>query len=227
MSRIIAIGDIHGCDAALEALIDAIKPRKRDMLIPLGDFIDRGPQSAAVVERLINLMSKCKLIPLIGNHEIMMFSAFHSAHEHKFWLNHGGAATLASYGGSLQNVPQHHLSFLGHCLRFAETEHHFFVHARYLPHLPLPHQPDECIFWQHIYDDIPAKHQSNKIAIVGHTPQMSGEIRNLGHIWMIDTNCYGGQWLSAIDVESRIVWQSDERGRVREIGLPAMEKFGR
>lgn len=220
MSRIIAIGDIHGCDIALATLIEAIKPRKRDMLIPLGDFIDRGPQSAQVVERLIELMPKCKMVPLIGNHEIMMFSAMNSQREHQFWLSHGGAATIASYGGSLSNVPQHHLAFLGHCLRFAETENHFFLHARYEPHLPLAHQPDDSVFWQHIYDDVPPPHHSGKIAVVGHTPQADGMIRNLGHILMIDTNCYGGQWLTAVDVDARTYWQTDQAGRLRTGPLP-------
>ena len=75
MSRTIAIGDIHGCAIALQRLIDEIKPTSNDIIIGMGDYVDRGMNSAGVLEILINLVSTCRFIPLIGNHELMMYKA--------------------------------------------------------------------------------------------------------------------------------------------------------
>ena len=73
--RTIAIGDIHGCSAALDALLEAIRPRPEDCIVTLGDYINRGPDSRGVIERLIELKDRCRLVPLLGNHEEMLFEA--------------------------------------------------------------------------------------------------------------------------------------------------------
>ena len=62
--RTIAIGDIHGCSAALDALLYAIQPRREDCIVTLGDYINRGPDSRGVIERLIELKDRCRLVPL-------------------------------------------------------------------------------------------------------------------------------------------------------------------
>ena len=216
MSRTIAIGDIHGCSIALERLLDSIKPVREDTVITLGDYVDRGMNSARVLEVLIDLVASCHLIPLIGNHEIMMFKGLQNGGQDlEFWMSHGGQSTVASYGGRLQGIPQDHLTFLSHCLRFHETETHFFLHACYDPELPLEQQPDEMIFWQHILQYPPPQHRNGKTAIVGHTPQSDGEVLDFGHLTVIDTFCYGDQWLTAMDVESGMIWQANERGDIR------------
>jgi serine/threonine protein phosphatase 1 len=58
-------------------------------------------------------------------------------------------------------------------------------------------------------------HRSGKVTVVGHTPQKSGEVLDLGHLLCIDTNCVRGGWLTAIEMESRTVWQVDAAGRMR------------
>src|SRR4051812_9682650 len=70
-SRTIAIGDIHGCDAALAALVAAIAPQPNDTLVVLGDFVDRGPNTRGVIDQLIELSQRCRLVTLLGNHEEM------------------------------------------------------------------------------------------------------------------------------------------------------------
>lgn len=213
--RLIAIGDIHGCHTALEAILDAIKIRPSDTVVTLGDYVDRGPHSAAVLETLSNLVSKCHLVPLIGNHEIMMVKALESRRSHEFWLQSGGDATLASYGGKLTSIPQHHLVFLNHCVRFFETDRHFFVHACYDPELPFANQPEELLFWTHIFDVPPGPHCSGKRAIVGHTPQFDFEIHDFGHVAILDTCCVGGGWLTALECNSGEIWQTNEAGTLR------------
>lgn len=73
--RHLAIGDIHGCSRALDALLAVVKPRPDDLLITLGDYVNRGPDSRGVVERLVSLHRAGHLIALTGNHEQMMLEA--------------------------------------------------------------------------------------------------------------------------------------------------------
>ena len=107
---------------------------------------------------------------------------------------------------------------------YYETEHFFFVHANYDADLPLAEQKDEVIFWQHIREFPPGLHVSGKTAVVGHTPQMEGEIRDLGHVKIIDTFCYGDQWLTALDVNSGMIWQANNLGELRTDQLKAQEE---
>jgi serine/threonine protein phosphatase 1 len=221
--RIIAIGDIHGCATALARLLIAIQPEHEDVIVTLGDYIDRGPDSRRVLEQLIALRSGCRLVPLLGNHEEMLLAAIAGASPYG-WISCGGAATLDSYGfaGDWQAIPQTHLDFLESCRWHYEIATHFFVHANYLPDLPLDRQPLEVMRWQTLHRSLPKPHFSGKIAVVGHTPQQNGEIFRSQHLWCIDTYCYGGGWLTALDVESGQTWQTNERGELREKHSPAM-----
>ena len=72
MPRTIAIGDIHGCDLALEAILNAIGPTAEDVIITLGDVVDRGANSRRVVELLLDLAQRCQHVGIMGNHEEMM-----------------------------------------------------------------------------------------------------------------------------------------------------------
>ena len=73
MSRTIAIGDIHGCATALDRLLVEIQPTQEDTVIGIGDYVDRGMNSAGTLDILISLVGKTKFVPLIGNHELMMY----------------------------------------------------------------------------------------------------------------------------------------------------------
>ena len=96
--RVIAIGDIHGCSTALEKLLAAIKPGKSDTIVTLGDHIDWGPDSRGVLDMLISLSHRCRLISLLGNHEEMLLAARQSRSELVYWMKLGGTATMDSYG---------------------------------------------------------------------------------------------------------------------------------
>ena len=220
MPRTIAIGDMHGCAKALDRLLLEIQPTKEDTIVGIGDYVDRGMESAKVIDMLIELVNRTRLVPLIGNHELMMYQAlFGSKRDFDFWFQHGGNATLASYGGIVENIPQPHIAFLSQCIRYFETETHFFVHACYDPELPLDQQPDDVLFWQHIRAYQPPPHENGKIAVVGHTPQAEGFVVDFGHINAIDTYCYGDQWLSALDVSSGQIWQANNLGELRKSRL--------
>lgn len=214
MTRTIAIGDIHGCAKALERLIAEIEPTESDTIIPLGDYVDRGPNSKGVIDQLVELVDRCQLVPLLGNHETMLLEAIEFPKTQSFWYECGGEQTVESYGG-LDQIPFEHSVFLRGLHRFHETDTHFFVHANYDPERSLDQQPDGLLLWEHIAHTMPDKHRSGKTAVVGHTPQASGEILDLGHVLCIDTYCMGTGWLTALDVESGTVWQADKQGELR------------
>jgi serine/threonine protein phosphatase 1 len=215
--RIIAIGDIHGCAVALRTLLDAIRPQPDDTLVTLGDCVDRGPDSRAVIDRLLRLHDVCRLVPLLGNHEEMMLDFLDGKPQPIDWLEYGGAATLAAYRArrNVKNIPESHVAFLRTWEDCFETPDHFLVHGSYEPDVPLAEQPWNRLRWQSLADGRPAPHGSGKTAIVGHTPQRTGEILDAGHLICIDTFCYGGGWLTALDTTSGQVWQTTNRGDLR------------
>ena len=216
MSRIIAIGDVHGCSQALRALIEAIAPSSEDTLVTLGDYVDRGPDSRDVVCQLLELRHRCQLVPLMGNHEIMMLSVLNGDLESHIWQRYGGAETLASYNGQLDEIDSEHHEFLAECRHFHESDTHIFMHANYVADLELTDQPDNILFWTHISSTLPPRHRSGKTAIVGHTPQLEGDVLDMGHLLCIDTCCFAGGWLTALDTTTGKVWQADQVGRLRE-----------
>lgn len=214
-ARTIAIGDVHGCAKALAAVIGAVQPGEDDTLVFLGDFVDRGPDSRGVLELVSELETRRRVVPLLGNHEIMLLEAAENPLAIESWLTCGGAATVRSYDGRLENIPAEHWEFLRRCHRYYETATHFFVHANYAASVRLDSQPDYLLFWEHLHFQAPRPHENGKIAIVGHTAQQSGEVLDLGHVICLDTFCHGGGWLTAMDVGTREVWQADREGRLR------------
>ena len=98
--RILAIGDIHGCFTALTALEKYVPFASDDRLVTLGDYVDRGPNSRAVLDWLIARKTDRTLIPLRGNHEIMMCAARKSERHYDEWIASGGTAALMSYSAS-------------------------------------------------------------------------------------------------------------------------------
>ncbi|QEG39883.1 metallophosphoesterase family protein [Roseimaritima ulvae] len=218
--RTIAIGDIHGCRVALETLLDAITPSSEDTIITLGDYVDRGPDSRGVIERLISLSQTCHLVPLCGNHEEMMLSVLGGQTQYTSWLRYGGVDTLDSYGfcGDLDVIPESHHQFFDSLRDYHETPTHLFTHAAYDPGLPLDQQSTQMLRWHSLRDGVPDPHTSGKVAVVGHTANKDGEILDLGHLVCIDTYCYGGGWLTALDVDSGQLWKANDAG---VLGSPA------
>ena len=99
--RVLTIGDVHGCAAALEAHLGAAAPAAHDVVITLGNYVDGGIDSADVIERLIRLSVTCRLIPHRGNHEEMMIGTRRGPEFLDLWKRLGGDATrpLATTGG--------------------------------------------------------------------------------------------------------------------------------
>lgn len=215
--RWIAIGDIHGCSRALRALLAEISPTPEDIIVTLGDVLDRGPDSRGAIEQLIELSHKCSLKGVLGNHEEMVLSVIRGDSSPMQWVQFGGAATLDSYGfqGDLSVIPPEHLQFLESFVDYVEAERHFFVHANYDPQRPLDRQRGSHLRWLSLKDSFPQPHMSGKTAIVGHTAERSGEVFSSQHLKCIDTYCYGGGWLTAYDISTGFIWQANESEAIR------------
>jgi len=213
-ARTIAMGDIHGCSLALAALIEAVKPGPSDTVVTLGDYVDRGCDSRGVICQLMELAQRCRLVPLLGNHDEMLLDIVWGRRDLlDDWLNFGGDATLASYECvAPEQIPAWHLDFLRECRPWYESDRFLFVHASYDARYPLAGQPAELLRWESIRDQFPGPHCSGKRAIVGHTSQKSGRVLDLGYLQCIDTWVYGDGCLTAIDVDTGQTWQADRRG---------------
>src|SRR5262249_40976461 len=215
--------DIHGCRDALRALLDAIQPQADDLLITLGDHIDRGPDSRGVLELLIALSRRCRLVSLMGNHEEILLEVLGDKAGLRRWLECGGADTLRSYGwrqGGPRRavrdwVPMPHQEFIARCRPYHETPGHIFLHAGFVPELPLEQQPAEALRWRVTDAAVAVPHPSGQVVVVGHTPPHSGEVLGLGFLICIDTNCGRGGWLTALDVLAGKTWQASRMGRLR------------
>ncbi len=224
MKRHLAIGDIHGCIRALTSLVEFVGLRPDDTIVTLGDYVDRGPDSRAVVDFVINLGKTHHLVPLRGNHEIMMLDSREKKSWLHAWMQYGGDATLLSYAssadiaGSFADVPESHMDFLENQLvAYYECETHFFVHANADANKPLEDQTDPTLYWRKYGN--PEAHCSGKIMVCGHTAQQSGKPCSNEHSICIDTWAHGGGWLSCLDVESGTIWQANESGDRRTLSI--------
>jgi Calcineurin-like phosphoesterase len=216
-SRVIAIGDVHGCAIALDTIIQRIGPQADDTIVMLGDCVDRGPDSRGVIEQLLTLKDRCRLVPLLGNHEEMMLNHLDGRPQPDNWLECGGAETLRSYASAdgKTAIPDSHVEYLRSWVNWLEDDDHFFVHGSYVADLPFSMQRWNMLRWHSLRNGLPAPHASGKTAVVGHTSQKSGEILDAGHLVCIDTYCWGGGWLTGFEPATGRVWQVNRQGRDR------------
>ncbi len=224
--RTVVIGDIHGCAKALRTLLEEISPNSDDKLIFLGDYIDRGPDSQDVVEQIIRLREQnaCCVVTLRGNHEVMLQGVVMHAMDDRTWLTNGGNTTVASYGGSLSRIPESHMDFYRGLLPHYELEKSIFVHANYDAALPMDQQHDHFLYWTHLSTLMPGPHCSSKRVYVGHTPQASGNVWDLGYLVCLDTYCFGGGYLTAYQTETSEVFQVDRHGHLRRPPLASLRQ---
>ena len=227
--RIIAIGDLHGHLEPLTRLLKILDPGDDDLLIFIGDYVDRGPASRDVVEALIELGSSSRnIVFLKGNHEDMMLGCLGypaCVNDLETWLYNGGGLTLKSYGMGPEDfsrlggfppvenqvsvlsryVPDEHLDFLSDLLVMFETESFFFCHAGVDPHSSiLRGKHNDCdLLWMrdHIYAE---KLVWEKTVVCGHTPMRDVLMKD--RLICIDTGLFYYGTLSAVDVLSRKIY---------------------
>ena len=216
-SRRICIGDVHGHYNALVKLLENIAPSQTDEIYFLGDLIDRGPQSAQVVELVI----KNQFNSLRGNHEeLLLFSLANGEIDRDFfrnWLHCGGTTTLASYKNG---IPYEHIRWLKKLPLYLDLGDLFLVHAGLNPHLPLEEQTSEdCCWIRNEFHRISQPYFPDKLVVTGHTITFTlpgitpGKIAT-GKGWLdIDTGVYHSKsgWLSGVDFSNNLVYQVHSR----------------
>jgi serine/threonine protein phosphatase 1 len=212
--RTIAIGDIHGCDAALEVMLRALAPTADDTVVVLGDVVDRGPDTRACIDRLLNLRDHCRVIHLMGNHEEMTLDALAGGGWSQAWPRYGGNEMLASYGGTFESIPPEHLEFIKSGLDYCETEDTIFAHAAIRPDLPLDRQTAHYLRWNRLTGR-EQPHISGRRIICGHTAQPEGRPVVFDGWVCLDTCAYCPRGvLSALEVESDNLYQASQAGEL-------------
>ena len=159
--------------------------------------------------------TRCRLVPLLGNHELMLLDALQNPRVHRpvAGVRRRRDACAATTAGSATSRPS---TWSSSAAASATTRSptHFFVHANYAADIRSTSSPTICCSGSTCTFTLPPPHENGKIAIVGHTSQKTGEIFDQGHVICIDTFCHGGGWLTAMDVGSRSkIWQADRQGR--------------
>jgi serine/threonine protein phosphatase 1 len=219
-SRIYAIGDVHGCIEQLERLLSAIdadlhKRHARAHLVFLGDLIDRGPNSAAVIERLRSggLPGETASF-LLGNHEEVLLQCYDGNVERcKTWLQYGGLQTLESYGldraeifekASLlpdiirRVVPQEHVAFIRSFSDSLQLGDYLFVQAGIRPGVPLHQQSGQDLRW--IRSPF-LKNSDNHGPVVVHGHTIVQDVEVYSNRIAVDTGCYLSGKLAALVLE--------------------------
>lgn len=230
--RQIIIGDVHGHYDSLLKLFEAIAPNEKDGIYFMGDLIDRGPNSAQVVDFIINNKYHC----LLGNHEQMLLDAVgRGGISHQLlqsWLYTGGAATLESYQ---HHIPQEHIDWMLRLPLYLDLGDVWLVHAGVDPRLPLEAQTEDQFCW--IRDEFHQSFQpyfTNKTIVIGHTitftfPGIEPGQLACGVGWLdIDTGAYHPKsgWLTALDITNRLVYQVQTfTKKVRQLPLDQAVSF--
>jgi serine/threonine protein phosphatase 1 len=152
MSMTYVIPDIHGrydllCDGLVE--IAARAAGKASVIVTIGDYVDKGPDSREVVDRLLSGVGEgFSLVALKGNHDAMMVDALRDPVRMAAWIAKGGDAALASYGGDPAAVPQTHVDWLDGLRLMHIDAHRLYVHAGVDPEIPLDRQSEETLLWK-------------------------------------------------------------------------------
>jgi len=203
MSKIFAIGDIHGSFDQLKELIQKIPiDFVDDTLVFIGDYIDRGPNSVEVIDYLLELKHRHPgIIFLKGNHEDMLEKFLDGTDRFTYLLN-GGQETLDSYLRAFKSagafpIPSDHMAFFKSLRLYYETEAYIFVHAGLRPKVPLESQETEDLLW--IRDKfIYSKYHFGKKVVFGHTPleEPLVEANKIG----IDTGAVYGHALTCVQL---------------------------
>ncbi|MFD2444880.1 metallophosphoesterase family protein [Bacillus sp. CGMCC 1.16607] len=237
MKRTLLISDIHGELVKFEQLLEMVNYNPdQDQLILLGDYVDRGPHSKEVIEKVMSLNEAGARV-LKGNHEDMMIKALTTDEEHAWnrWVKiNGGDKTLLSYGFSEEDlivseetfqkpllpseILEKHLEFVQGLEHYIETDEYIFVHAGVHPSTPVTETDPHTLMW--IRDEFHNGYKGEKTVIFGHTytKTLHGDAENYevyfgnNRIIGIDGGAvYGGQ-LNCLELPSRKVYSVKHNG---------------
>jgi serine/threonine protein phosphatase 1 len=223
MNRRIVVGDIHGCSRTFQRLLEErIKLEKGDILILTGDYIDRGPDSRAVIDYIIWLQHESyHLVTLMGTHEYLLLHSQGSMEYYKLWMLNSGFTTLRDFGidvsrypgpEAIHLIPDLYLRFFRELSYYAETPGYFISHACFEGRTADPLDDLQSMIWKRdeYYNE---EFLNGRKLIHGHTPEPMELIRGrvmdpATRIYNIDGGCVypkkpGLGYLCAFDLDSR------------------------
>ena len=230
-SRVLAIGDVHGMYEKLIKLIDKIRFNPdEDLLIFLGDYIDRGPDPGRCLQYIFALQQQYPdvVVCLMGNHEVMMSSYFmqkRGSYNNLIvdyagsWLDNGGLETLKQLDEMDADTKEELLQWVMNLPVKYQYQDYFFCHAGVDPDVPLAVQNEFDMLWRR--QQWWEQYKGEETLVVGHTPvqkvmKLTGKERRTpkplfltNHVIMCDTGAYmSGGKLSCVDVLAGKVWQA-------------------
>lgn len=215
--RAYVIGDVHGC---LDRLVSlhwqiardlAARPVRDSILVHLGDYVDRGPDSAGVLWLLAGTLAApvARRVDLCGNHEAMMLDSLRGNRETAgVWLDNGGDETLRSYGLPFpaamepadwaRQVPESHVAFMTNLDMMHREGNYLFVHAGIRPGVTIRSQRPQDLMW--IREPfLSSREQRDVVVVHGHTPRPEVEV--LDNRIGIDTGAVMGGQLTCLVLE--------------------------
>ena len=228
MSRILAIGDIHGGLKALVQVLESAGVAADDTLIFLGDYVDGWSESAQTIEYVIDLSKQQRCIFIKGNHDMWCEDWLRTGEANRTWLQHGGEATIKSYENLNISGRQKHLSFLATMpFYYVDEKNRLFIHAGFTSmHGPVQefHQSNfswDRTLWEmalslsRYIDDSSELPQRLKLfheIFIGHTPTINyGDEKPMKacNVWNIDTGAAFTGKLTIMNVDTKEYWQSE------------------
>jgi len=235
--RLFVVGDIHGCAHELETLLGGLPLARHDTLAFVGDYIDRGPDSRAVIDLLLPLRARGDVttVFLKGNHEDMCLAYLgRRGRWGEAWCPNGGAATLRSYDvdpalvgeRAAARLPPAHLAFLEGLKTSFRADAYIVVHAGIRPSRPWAEQDEEDLLW--IREEfIGMPHPLSETIVFGHTPHRRVLV-DLPYKIGIDTGCVYGGALTSVELPAGQLYQvrhGERRVRQSRLEAPARRIF--
>lgn len=227
---VFVIGDIHGAYRALHQLIERIQPDSNDSFVFLGDYVDGWSESAAVIRYLMELAASHTCYFIKGNHDAWCESWLQQGIPDVLWLRQGGASTVESYAGMPAEELAAHLEFFNRLRNYyVDAENRLFIHAGFSSmHGPEQEHYATNYYWDRTLWEMAltmdkriekdSKLYPKRLLLfseifIGHTPTLGYDETSPMHacnVWNMDTGAaYYGK-LSAMNIETGQVWQSDD-----------------
>ena len=227
--RTLAIGDIHGGLRALTQVLERANVTDSDKLIFMGDYVDGWSESAQVMDRLIELSESNSCVFIKGNHDIWCEQWLADGTVNDIWYLHGGKETIESYEGYSDETKQRHLDFFETMpVYHIDEEQRLFVHAGFTSMHGVERETHrETFYFDRTLSEMaltmdkriarkselyPNRLKHYKEIYIGHTPTLNYHKYQPMHainVWNVDTGAAFTGSLSALDINSKEVFQSD------------------